>query len=870
MKNLPVLMSLFIHFLFIVNHVTIVFSSAPPYIPVDSITLDCGSSTNQTAQDGREWIEDEHSKFAHIQEQITNTNASSAISQASSVTPVPYMTARIFRSPFTYSFPVTPGPKFVRLYFYPTKYPDFDSSKAYFDVTATAGDSFTLLKNFSADLVANSLNAESFMREFCINVVEPNQRLNLTFLPSSPSSSTNNSSYAFVNGIEIISMPTHLYYGAEEGMDLPSFVGQNVQFNIFNNLALETIWRMNIGGGDITAMKDTGMYRKWSQSMFLMNSAVVPRNVSKPLKYSKIRNYAAPDDVYRSAITMGNNTAENSLHNLTWRLPVDKGFNYLVRLHFCEFQEEITEVSDRRFSIYLNNQTAQTSFDVIQFSGGNGIPMYRDYVVYINNEDFIFVDLGPDETTYSKYADVILNGLEVFKISNNRNLAGPNPELVNNQAQPAASTTEKSKKKNATLFIALGSAMGFLVIIFFMVCCVVLWRLRKTKYYNDSYRRKSNRSTKASSLPEELCRRFSLSEIKGATNDFDEDLVVGRGGFGNVYQGFIDEESTVVAVKRLNPGSKQGAHEFVTEIEMLSQLRYVHLVSLIGYCVEDREMILVYQYVANGTLRDQLYGSDNDPLTWKQRLEICVGAARGLHYLHSGVKDTIIHRDVKTTNILLDENWVAKVSDFGLSKMCQSDAAVSTLVKGTFGYLDPEYARSQQLTDKSDVYSFGVVLFEVLCARKPLDTKLDEAQCNLAHWARKCITEGTVHSIIDPFLMGKIAPECFQRYVEVAESCVRDQRIQRPRMGDVMEKLEFALALQEQADAAKEGINPDGAYSYPEVSFRASDKNVPGYRVLGLRSETGLTSLDSDTTGLSSLGAETESRIGDMFSETIN
>ncbi|KAL5582120.1 hypothetical protein UlMin_014562 [Ulmus minor] len=408
-----------------------------------------------------------------------------------------------------------------------------------------------------------------------------------------------------------------------------------------------------------------------------------------------------------------------------------------------------------------------------------------------------------------------------------------------------------------------------------MVCFVVLWRLKKSKLYysyhplvwcgcweGDSHKGRSTR-TKASSLPEELCQRFSLSEIKTATNNFDPDLVIGVGGFGNVYRGDIDEGA--VAIKRLNPESTQGVREFITEIEMLSKLRYVHLVSLIGYCEEEGEMILVYDYMANGTLRDHLYGKDNDPLTWKKRLEICLGAARGLHYLHTGVENTVIHRDVKTTNILLDDKWVAKVSDFGLSKTGPNDAAVSTAVKGTFGYLDPEYARTRQLTDKSDVYSFGVVLFEVLCARKPLDRKVEEAEWNLAHWARKCIQQGTLHNIIDPYLVGKIAPECFKKFVEIAESCVRDHGVNRPTMGDVMEKLEFVMVLQEQADDAKEKINPGGRYSYPEVKYVAVGTNRD---VLGLHSGAGVgasfSTLVSETTGGSFPSLETDSD-GDVF-----
>ncbi|KAL8218377.1 hypothetical protein R6Q57_021750 [Mikania cordata] len=223
----------------------------------------------------------------------------------------------------------------------------------------------------------------------------------------------------------------------------------------------------------------------------------------------------------------------------------------------------------------------------------------------------------------------------------------------------------------------------------------------------------------STSPPDKQCRHFSLAEIKSATNDFDDAFVIGKGGFGKVYKGKIDVgPSTDVAIKRLNLDSNQGASEFWAEIEMLSKFRHSHIVSLFGYC--EKQMILVYEYMPNGSLEDHLHkkranGSNSSSLTWIQRLNICIGAARGLDYLHTGtgVQCRVIHRDVKSSNVLLDNNLTAKISDFGLSRIgpaCQPGSTTNVYtdqIKGTFGYMDAEYFSTRRLTRKSDVYAYG-------------------------------------------------------------------------------------------------------------------------------------------------------------------
>jgi serine/threonine protein kinase len=572
------------------------------------------------------------------------------------------------------------------------------------------------------------------------------------------------------------------------------------------------VYRLNVGGRSISPSEDTGMFRRWNSDdnyFFASELSVVTANTTIDLKFTKVPPYTAPDDVYTTARAMGHNKTLNKRYNLSWELPVDSGFNYLVRLHFCEFQPEITQQHQREFLIFIANQTVEEAADVIYWSDENGVPVYRDYVVVMNGKEGekkikvpIELQANPQDSK-TIYNDVILNGVEIFKVSDGTSsLAGPNPDPPTLAPRTVVPRTPPMKSRNnrTTIVAVVGGVAGF-VVLSILGFLILRRRSDGTTWWGPfSFTTSKSTKTHRSSLPSALCRNFSLAEIRAATNNFDDVFIIGVGGFGHVYKGYIDDGTNLVAIKRLKPGSQQGVNEFETEIEMLSQLRHLHLVSLIGYCNDGDEMILVYDYMANGTLRDHLYNTHNPPLSWKQRLKICIGAAHGLNYLHTGAKHTIIHRDVKTTNILLDEKWDARVSDFGLSKMGPtgvSKAHISTVVKGSFGYLDPEYYRRQQLTEKSDVYSFGVVLCEVLCARAPIIRTANKMQVSLAEWARQSHHNGKMDKMIDPTLKGEIVPECLKKYCEIAVNCLLDNGIERPSMNDVVWGLEFALQLQE-------------------------------------------------------------------------
>lgn len=308
----------------------------------------------------------------------------------------------------------------------------------------------------------------------------------------------------------------------------------------------------------------------------------------------------------------------------------------------------------------------------------------------------------------------------------------------------------------------------------------------------------------ASSSSGKSAKVFSGKEIKKATNNFSKENLLGSGGFGEVFKGTLDD-GTFIAVKRAKPGNTKGTAQVLNEVRILCQVNHRSLVRLLGCCVELEEPQLIYEYIPNGTLFDHLHAfrlRDSAPLTWLRRLVVAHQTADGLAYLHSSAVPPIYHRDVKSSNILLDEKLDAKVSDFGLSRLVElSDSESShiyTSAQGTLGYLDPEYYLNLQLTDRSDVYSFGVVLLELLTSKKAIDFNREEENVNLVVFMKKIMDEGRLMDVVDPFIKegaSKVEIETLKAMGGLAAACLDERRQNRPSMKEVADEIEYIIGI---------------------------------------------------------------------------
>ncbi|CAM0872592.1 unnamed protein product [Alopecurus aequalis] len=793
-------------------------ASSVVFVPADNYLILCGTSANATVP-GRTFVGDSQLPAKSLAAPRSIQANNSLTSVTGSDEPALYQSARIFTAPASYTFAVKkPGRHFVRLHFFPFKYQSYDmATDAAFRVTVQGTvfvDGYT------------PKTGTAVFREFSVNVI--GGTLVITFTPTGK--------LAFVNAIEVVSLPDNLIADTAKTVGRPSilYAGLSTQ-------ALETVHRINMGIPKITPGNDT-LSRTWlPDQSFQLDSTLTEHKHATPTSVNYKRGIAteftAPPEVYATATELsgsGETSTINVQFNMTWRFDAPAGSDYLLRFHFCDIVSKAANVGVI-FNVYVGLWLVLGDYEMSQVDtfGAPGVPVYKDFVLGAKDATgSITVSIEPS-TLGNALPGGFLNGLEIMRIVGSTGAGG------------AAVSKRSSKVKIGIIAV---SAVGgvTLAMVFGFIALRILRRRKQEKKPSDtwspfsasalgSHSRSRSFSSKSNTVSPGQngaggAYRIPFALLQEATGGFDEEMVIGEGGFGKVYKGTMRDE-TMVAVKRGNRRTQQGIHEFHTEIEMLSRLRHRHLVSLIGYCDERGEMILVYEYMAMGTLRGHLYGTEDfPPLSWKQRLEACIGAARGLHYLHTGSAKAIIHRDVKSANILLDETCMAKVADFGLSKNGPEldKTHVSTKVKGSFGYLDPEYFRRQMLTEKSDVYSFGVVLLEVLCARPVIDPTLPREMVCLAEWAMQQLKKGNLDQIVDQRIAGTIRPESLKKFADTAEKCLAEYGVERPTMGDVLWCLEFALQLQlGSCDGSdNETVSPPVAGTRPQVQRSQSTASV--------------------------------------------
>ncbi|CAL5407199.1 unnamed protein product [Camellia sinensis] len=377
-----------------------------------------------------------------------------------------------------------------------------------------------------------------------------------------------------------------------------------------------------------------------------------------------------------------------------------------------------------------------------------------------------------------------------------------------------------TKHKSLSIGIIIGAAIGGSVLVLLsLLAGIYAFRQKRRAEIADKQNNPFaswEQNKRSGDVPHlKGARSFSFEELKKYTNNFSEGNVIGAGGYGKVYRGALPT-GQLVAVKRAQQGSMQGGLEFKTEIELLSRVHHKNVVSLLGFCFEKVEHMLVYEYIPNGTLKESLSGKTGIRLDWMRRLRIALGVARGLQYLHELANPPIIHRDIKSNNILLDERLNAKVSDFGLSKLMGDveKGHVTTQVKGTMGYMDPEYYMTQQLTEKSDVYSFGVLMLELVTARQPIEKgkyivrevklKMDKTQVRY-----------NLHDLLDPTILD-LTLGGLDKFVDLAMKCVEDAGAERPTMGEVVNEIENIMRIA--------GLNPNADSASTSASHEVDSR----------------------------------------------
>ncbi|KAI5063543.1 hypothetical protein GOP47_0022090 [Adiantum capillus-veneris] len=403
-------------------------------------------------------------------------------------------------------------------------------------------------------------------------------------------------------------------------------------------------------------------------------------------------------------------------------------------------------------------------------------------------------------------------------------------------------SSDSSTKKKSNIGVIIGAAVAGILVVgigvavaVYCFCCrnrpssTLEQPINKHQSSQQELSRRNQTPVITKVIPKSLYE-FTFQEIKDATNNFSSQI--GKGGFGPVYKGSL-QDGRLVAIKVASNASNQGSKEFLNEVDLLSRIHHKNLVGFVGYCNEEN-LVLVYEFMSNGSLYDCLHGpyAKASPLSWTTRLRIVVDAAQGFDYLHYGCNPRIIHRDIKSSNILLNDHLEAKISDFGISRntVMNETGAPPTALMGSMGYMDPEYLSSMKLTEKVDVYSFGVLLFEVICGRTAVFIDDSGQQFHIVEWAKSSIERGVIDDIVDASLHRQYDNSSVWKVLEIAMACVHFSSSQRPRMSAVYHELKEAERMELESDHRN-------VFDTPSVEFTTggSDSNAFSYTHVNAR-----------------------------------
>ncbi|KAL2496549.1 putative LRR receptor-like serine/threonine-protein kinase [Forsythia ovata] len=445
--------------------------------------------------------------------------------------------------------------------------------------------------------------------------------------------------------------------------------------------------------------------------------------------------------------------------------------SYRVRLHFAEIiytdDSTFSSLGRRIFDVSIQGEVVLTDFDIVREANGVRKGIYKDFNVLVNGST-LEIHLYWTGKGTTAIPDRGVYGPLISAIAVTPNF---NPDTGGLSAGAIA-----------------GIVVSSCVVVLFILAALWMKGYLGGKDVEDEELRALDLQT----------GHFTLRQIKAATNNFDLANKIGEGGFGPVYKGVLSD-GTIIAVKQLSSKSKQGNREFVNEIGMISALQHVNLVRLYGCCIESNQLLLIYEYLENNSLARALFGREEQRLNldWSTRKKICLGIAKGLAYLHEESRLKIVHRDIKATNVLLDKDLNAKISDFGLAKLDEEENThISTRIAGTIGYMAPEYAMRGYLTDKADVYSFGVVALEIVSGKSNTNYRPKEEFVYLLDWAYVLQEQGNLLDLVDPILGSNYSEEEAMLMLNLALLCTNPSPSLRPSMSSVVSMLQGKIPVQ--------------------------------------------------------------------------